>query len=34
MAGPLAGLRVLEMDAIGPVPLCCMLLEAAKRWSA
>ena len=24
--GPLAGLRVLEMEAIGPAPMCCMLL--------
>lgn len=26
MAGPLAGLRVLELASIGPGPLCCMLL--------
>jgi alpha-methylacyl-CoA racemase len=26
MAGPLAGIRIVEMDAIGPVPLACMLL--------
>jgi alpha-methylacyl-CoA racemase len=25
--GPLAGIRVLEMDAIGPVPLCGMILS-------
>ncbi|MGE3993028.1 CaiB/BaiF CoA transferase family protein [Pseudorhodoplanes sp.] len=26
LAGPLAGLRVIEMDALGPVPFCAMLL--------
>jgi alpha-methylacyl-CoA racemase len=26
MAGPLAGLRIVEMDAIGPVPLACTIL--------
>lgn len=25
-AGPLAGVRIVEMDAIGPVPLACMML--------
>ena len=26
-AGPLSGIRLLEMDAIGPVPLCGMILS-------
>ena len=27
MTGPLAGVRIVEMDAIGPVPLACMILS-------
>mgnify|MGYP001988061855 CR=1 FL=1 len=27
MAGPLAGLRIVEMAGIGPGPMCAMLLD-------
>mgnify|MGYP003150596472 CR=1 FL=1 len=28
--GPLAGIRIVEIDAIGPVPLAAMLLAATS----
>ena len=36
MSGPLAGVRVIELGGIGPVPFACMLLadlgERALAW--